>query len=198
MQDPAGILWPGSTMNLFARETLLPAGTAVVAKIAGMSLVLAAPLPAGVGQWDLVNNAASYADYVEVCQLLVWPYNCFGPGLSLRVPQVSDCVFKDNRARGALLKSSNVLATRNTFDHTTGPAIKTETDGGWGNLSGCWRALCRPSRPVEDPVCLCPTGCYWFEGHPVRNWTVVGNTFIGCNYATAATVSAPLTRNSCC
>jgi hypothetical protein len=44
--------------------------------------------------------------------------------------QVSDCLFKDNRARGALLKSSNVLATRNVFDHTTGPAIKTETDGG--------------------------------------------------------------------
>ena len=48
--------------------------------------------------------------------------------------QVSDCLFKDNRARGALLKSSNVLAIRNTFDHTTGPAIKTETDGTWGRF----------------------------------------------------------------
>ena len=50
-----------------------------------------------------------------------------------------------------------MYAARNTFDHTTGPAIKTETDG-----------------------------CYWFEGHPVSNWTVTNNTFIGCNYATAA------------
>lgn len=79
LQDPAGILWPGSTMNLFARETLLPAGTAVVAKIAGTSLVLTAPLPAGVGQWDLVNNAASYADYVEVWQWLHGPRGRFGP-----------------------------------------------------------------------------------------------------------------------
>lgn len=52
-----------------------------------------------------------------------------------------------------------------------------------------WRAWCRPGRPVEKPVPVCPTGCYWFEGHPVRNWTIVGNSFIGCNYATAATVS---------
>ena len=50
-----------------------------------------------------------------------------------------------------------MYAARNVFDHTTGPAIKTETDG-----------------------------CYWFEGHPVQNWTVTNNTFVGCNYATAA------------
>lgn len=56
----------------------------------------------------------------------------------LALPQVSDCVFKDNRARGALLKSSNVLATRNTFDHTTGPAIKTETDGAWRSWVAQW------------------------------------------------------------
>lgn len=136
VQSPGNIVVPGSTMNLFARETLLPQGTAVVAGITGNTLTLTAPLPPGVQQWDLVNNAASYADYVEV----------------------SDCIFKDNRARGALLKSSNVLATRNVFDHTTGPAIKTETDG-----------------------------CYWFEGHPVKNWTIFNNSFIGCNYATAAT-----------
>jgi hypothetical protein len=86
---------------------------------------------------------------VVVTLWLCWPFS----------PQVSDCIFKDNRARGALLKSSNVLATRNVFDHTTGPAIKTETDG-----------------------------CYWFEGHPVKNWTIFNNSFIGCNYATAATV----------
>jgi hypothetical protein len=98
--------------------------------------------------------------------------------------QVSDCVFKDNRARGALLKSSNVLATRNVFDHTTGPAIKTETDG-----ASTWALFCplhtftmRTSFFSFLPL----PGCYWFEGHPVVNWTVVNNSFIGCNYATAA------------
>ena len=66
VSSPSNILWPGSTMNLFVRETLLPAGTAVVASISGNSLTLTAPLPVGVSQYDLVNNAASYADYVEV------------------------------------------------------------------------------------------------------------------------------------
>ena len=46
--------------------------------------------------------------------------------------------------------------TRNVFDHCTGSAIKTETDG-----------------------------CFWFEGHPVSNWTVTYNSFVGVNYATA-------------
>ena len=124
-------------LNFFNRSSLLPLGTGVVAALAPPATVtLVDPLPADVGLFDLVNNAAAYADYVEV----------------------TDSVFKDNRARGALLKSSNVYAARNVFDHTTGPAIKTESDG-----------------------------CYWFEGHPVKNWTVANNTFIGCNYATAAT-----------
>ena len=50
-----------------------------------------------------------------------------------------------------------MYAARNVFDHTTGPAIITETDG-----------------------------CYWFEGHPVTNWTVTNNSFVGCNFATAS------------
>ena len=90
--------------------------------------MLQSPLPAGVGMYDLMNNADGYAGYVEV----------------------TNNVFRDNRARGALLKSSNVYCAHNVFDHTTGPGIITETDG-----------------------------CYWFEGHPVTNWTVVNNTFNG-------------------
>jgi hypothetical protein len=64
--------------------------------------------------------------------------------------EVTDSVFRDSLGRGALLKSSNVYCARNVFDHNTGPGIKTETDG-----------------------------CFWFEGHPVTNWTVTNNTFIG-------------------
>ena len=127
----------GAQINFFNRSSLLPLGSGAVAALAPPATVtLVDPLPADVGLFDLVNNAAAYAKYVEV----------------------TDSLFKDNRARGALLKSSNVYAARNVFDHTTGPAIKTESDG-----------------------------CYWFEGHPVKNWTVTNNTFVGCNYATAAT-----------
>ena len=126
----------GATLNFFNRSSLLPLGTGVIAALAPPATVtLAAPLPAAVSLYDLVNNAGAYADYVEI----------------------TDSLFKDNRARGALLKSSNVFCARNVFDHCTGAAIKTETDG-----------------------------CYWFEGHPVQNWTVTNNTFLGNNFATAA------------
>ena len=131
----AGTLWAGATVNFFARLTLNPnAPPGRVVSVSGPNVTLAAPLDGDVKRYDLVNNAASYARYVEV----------------------TDCVFRANRARGALLKASNVYAARNVFDHTTGSAIKTESDG-----------------------------CYWFEGHPVRNWSVLNNTFTGCNYATA-------------
>lgn len=72
VESPGSILWAGSTMNLFSRTTLLPLGTATVSAIQGNTVVLAAALPAGVGQWDLVNNAASYADYVEVRSGAEW------------------------------------------------------------------------------------------------------------------------------
>lgn len=136
----------GAAVNFFNRSSLLPLGTGTVAALAPPATVtLASALPALVSRFDLVNNAGAYADYVEV----------------------TDCLFKDNRARGALLKSSNVFAARNVFDHCTGPAVKTETDG-----------------------------CYWFEGHPVRNWSVTNNSFIGCNYATAAGPGDVLIDNS--
>jgi hypothetical protein len=131
-----GVLWAGATANFFRRSTLAPdAAPGTVISVSGPNVTLAAPLPAGVALFDLVNNAASYADYVEI----------------------SDCVFRANRARGALVKASNALVTRNLFDHCTGSAIKTETDG-----------------------------CYWFEGAPVRNWTVSNNNISSCNYGTAA------------
>ena len=131
----SGTLWAGATVNFFGRLTLNPAAPpGRIVSVSGVNVTLAAPLDAAVKLYDLVNNAASYASYVEV----------------------SDCTFRANRARGALLKASNLLAARNTFDHCTGSAIKTESDG-----------------------------CYWFEGHPVRNWSIVNNTIRGVNYATA-------------
>jgi hypothetical protein len=131
----SGVLWNGAVVNFFSRRTLNPnAPQGLVVSVSDDSVTLADPLPDSVSLYDLVNNAASYARYVEV----------------------SDCVFRANRARGALLKASNLLATRNVFDHCTGPAIKTETDG-----------------------------CFWFEGAPVRNWTVTNNSFLGVNYGTA-------------
>ncbi len=89
-------------------------GEGVIASVAAPgTITLASPLPAGIVKFDLMNNINGYSSYVEV----------------------TDCVFKDNRARGALLKQSNVYCARNVFDHCTGPAILTNIDG-----------------------------CYWFEG----------------------------------
>ena len=132
----AGTIWAGAEMQFFGRKTLIPsAPPARVVSTSSFTVTLDAQLDPGVALYDLVNNAASYPAYVEV----------------------TDSVFRANRARGALLKASNVFCARNVFDHCTGPAIKTEIDG-----------------------------CYWFEGAPVRNWTVRDNIIVGVNYATAA------------
>jgi hypothetical protein len=69
---------------------------------------------------------------------------------------LTDNLFQGNRARGGLIKTSNAFIARNSFVNVSGPALKSETDG-----------------------------CYWDEGHPVSNWTVVDNTFVGVNYAVA-------------
>jgi hypothetical protein len=133
--DPRGLFALGDAVNFFSRSSLVPNGpVGSVASLTSTTMLLALPLPTTVSQFDLINNPGSYATYVEI----------------------SDTVFRNNRARGALLKQGNVLVTGCTFDHCTGSAMKTETDG-----------------------------CYWMEGHPVSNWTIAGNTITGCNYATA-------------
>lgn len=81
VEAPGSILWAGSTMNLFSRETLLPLGTAAVAGVTANTVTLGAALPAGVGQWDLVNNAASYADYVEVRRFVCDAGRVFAQGM---------------------------------------------------------------------------------------------------------------------
>ena len=64
---------------------------------------------------------------------------------------ISNSYFGNNRARGALLKTSNVLVQGTTFDHTA--------------------AHC---------VLAYPDGCFWFEANGFTNWTLQNNTMIGC------------------
>ena len=59
--------------------------------------------------------------------------------------------FGNNRARGALLKTSNVLVQDTTFDHTA--------------------AHC---------ILVYPDGCWWFEANGFTNWSLINNTLIGC------------------
>lgn len=116
----------GDTAQFFARATLLPLGAATVVGVGpNHTVTLSAPVPPGVGVYDAVDDAQQYAATLEV----------------------TDCVFRANRARGVLLKQSNVLCARNVFDGMTASAAKTETNA-----------------------------CHWMEGHPVTNWSFVDNT----------------------
>ena len=109
----------GDTVNFFNISSMAPLGQGVVASVGGnFTVTLAAPAPPGVALYTLVNSAAQYADSVVV----------------------RNTTFRNNRARGALLKSSNVLATGNTFEGCSLPAAKTETDG----CCACARAAWRP------------------------------------------------------
>jgi hypothetical protein len=56
---------------------------------------------------------------------------------------VRNTTFRNNRARGALVKQPNALVENCTFEGMTSPAIITNVDG-----------------------------CFWMEGRPVFNWTV--------------------------
>jgi hypothetical protein len=117
----------GATVNFFNRTDQALLGTGVVARVdANNTVVLAGALPAGAGVYSLINNNGMQADWVTVV----------------------NNTFRNNRARGALLKSSNVWCAYNTFDGCSLSAVKTETDA-----------------------------CYWYEGHPVTNWTLFSNVF---------------------
>ena len=70
---------------------------------------------------------------------------------------ISNSYFGQNRARGALLKTSNVLVSNCTFDHNSGPCVQAF-----------------------------PDGCYWFESGGFSNWTLTNSTFWGCNGGAAA------------
>ena len=98
----------GDTVNFFNISSMAPLGQGVVATLGpNLTVTLTAPVPPGVGLFTLVNNAAQYAGSVVL----------------------QNNTFRNNRARGALLKSSNVVASGNTFEGCSLPAAKTETDG---------------------------------------------------------------------
>jgi hypothetical protein len=122
------------TVNFYNRSSMAFLGSAIVASVDDNNTVhLSADsiVPIGVGLYTLVLSPRNFADYVEI----------------------TDCIFRFNRARGALVKTSNAYIARNLFQGVSMSGIKTETDG-----------------------------CYWFEGRPVTNWTAINNTFDSCNY----------------
>ena len=122
----------GDTINFYNRSSMALLGSSTVASVgANNTIILSSEVPAGVGLYDLVLAKTNFADYVEI----------------------TDCTFRSNRARGALVKSSNAFIARNLFDGCSLSGLKTETDG-----------------------------CYWLEGRPVTNWTAVNNTFRSLNY----------------
>eukprot|EP01012_Entosiphon_sulcatum_P056939 TRINITY_DN8065_c0_g1_i2.p2 TRINITY_DN8065_c0_g1~~TRINITY_DN8065_c0_g1_i2.p2 ORF type:complete len:462 (-),score=97.34 TRINITY_DN8065_c0_g1_i2:72-1457(-) len=124
----------GDQLVVYSRHTFTPLATVVVATLNSTSLVLRDPLPDAIRIYDLLWDSNSAPDSVLL----------------------KGSTFRANRARGALLKASNLLAINNTFDHTTGPGIQAY-----------------------------PDGCYWFEGNVVTNWTLQNNRFLGTNYGTA-------------
>jgi hypothetical protein len=123
----------GNTVYFYNRSSMAILGSEIVTAILSNNTVQigGVSFPEGIGLYSLVLSPQNFADYTEIV----------------------DCTFSNNRARGALVKTSNAYIARNTFSGMSMSAIKTETDG-----------------------------CYWFEGRPVINWTATNNTFSSCNY----------------
>lgn len=69
---------------------------------------------------------------------------------------IQNNTFKNNRARGLLLKQHSALVIGNRFVGSSGPAIQAV-----------------------------PDGCKWFEGDVVRNWTIQHNVISNNNYGAA-------------
>ena len=64
---------------------------------------------------------------------------------------IENSYFGNNRARGTLIKTSNVLVRNNVYN---------------GTSAHCILAF--------------PDGCYWFESNGFTNWSIVNNTLDGC------------------
>ena len=70
---------------------------------------------------------------------------------------VENSFFGNNRARGNLIKTSNVLVRNSTYHYSQGPCIQAH-----------------------------PDGAFWFESNAFTNWTISNSSFTGCNYAEGA------------
>lgn len=137
---------PGDVVMFYARASMTILGNAIIVSVDAASKVMSlTSLPTGVGLYDLVLNTAARPASVTL----------------------TNCTFRSNRARGALLPALNVAVTNCTFDHTSGPAVLVQ-----------------------------PDGCFWLEGGPVSNWTFMNNRVTGCNYGAASDV-ADVLLSSC-
>eukprot|EP00048_Salpingoeca_helianthica_P004842 m.81528 g.81528 ORF g.81528 m.81528 type:complete len:633 (-) comp13370_c1_seq1:99-1997(-) len=122
----------GDMLTFRDRNTFQQYGQARLVALDGLHARVDA-VPAGVKHNDLVVSAAWIPALIAV-----------------------NNTYRNNRARGQLIKTNNVYVTGSTYDGCTGPAIQVFTDG-----------------------------CYWFESNAVRNWSVIGNTIVDVNYAMA-------------
>jgi hypothetical protein len=124
----------GDTLRFYNRTTFAVIGTATVASFNGSQLTLTAPAPAAVGVYDLLVDVDAQPRSVTL----------------------RNNTYASNRARGHLLKASNVLVTNCTFSQMSGAAIQVD-----------------------------PDGVYWFEGDVVFNWTVQDTVIYKPNYGPA-------------
>lgn len=108
---------------------------------------IAGHLPPGVLQQVADFTFVSHGDAAHVSRFAMLSDQSMEPSAVI----VRGGYFGSNRARGALLKSSNTLVENTVFNHTAAHCIQAY-----------------------------PDGCWWFEGDAFANWTLRNNTFLGC------------------
>ena len=120
---------PGELYEFRDRRTWAVLARATAASGGGMRLRVDRALPAAIGVYSLVSN-------VE------------------REPRalIERSSFRNNRARGILVKTSNVLIDSCVFENNLGPAVQAY-----------------------------PDGCFWFESGAFKNWTMRNSTVANAN-----------------
>lgn len=120
----------GDTLEFRDRQTFQPRpqGQARLVRLSGLQATLDhVPLAAMPG--DLVVSLSWLPSVVvRACQTP-----------DTHPAQATNNTYRNNRARGMLVKTHNVLITNNTFDGCTGPAVQVFTDGCFWFLVACGR-----------------------------------------------------------
>ncbi|MCP4645514.1 MAG: hypothetical protein GY851_34035 [bacterium] len=119
---------PTSPLTVAATATV--ESLEVDASAKSLTIRLAAPLPETVTAGSIVGN-------VNAC-----------PRVRIR-----GCTVRNNRARGFLIQSRDVLLENNRFEYCSAGAVH-----------------------------ICCDSDYWCEGMATRDVTLRGNTFVGCNF----------------